>query len=187
MAEAAVRAAVPDDVAHIARIQRETWRLAYADLLPATVFEEWDDDAAARSWTHALQTGPARLFVATEGVATVGFCAAGPAPAEDLAGPDGQLPPDANTVVLVAALLVEPRWGRRGHGGRLLATACAALRAQGAERGVTWVPEADDVSRAFYASAGWQPDGVARTLDTGGRPLREIRLSGTTGLTLVFR
>ena len=28
-------------------------------------------------------------------------------------------------------------------------------------------------------SAGWEPDGTVRTLDAGGRPLREMRLSGS--------
>ena len=35
--------------------------------------------------------------------------------------------------------------------------------------------ESDRVSAGFYESAGWAPDGWARTLDTGGEPLREIR------------
>lgn len=177
--------AVTDDVPEISRIQRDTWRLAYADLLPPEVFADWDDTAAEQSWAHALHAGPARLFVATEGEDTVGFCAAGPAPADELAGPDGELPHDADSVILIGALLVEPRWGRRGHGGRLLATAANVLREQGCTRGVVWVPEPDRVSQAFFARAGWQPDGVARTLDAAGRPLREIRLGGTLSLTLV--
>jgi len=187
MAEAAVHEAVPGDVARIARIQRDTWRLAYAELLPAEVFDGWDDGAAEESWAHALHTGAIRLFVATEGAHTVGFCAAGPAPADELTGPDGALPPDADAVAFIGTVLVEPRWGRRGHGGRLLATAATALREAGAERGVAWVPEPDRVSRAFYARAGWQPDGVARTLDAAGQPLREIRLSGTLLLRLENR
>ena len=187
MAEAAVHEALPGDVGQIARIQRETWQLAYAELLPPEIFAEWDDTAAEESWAHALHAGPARLFVATEGAATVGFCAAGPAPAEELAGPDGALPANADTIALVSTLLVEPRWGRRGHGGRLLATAAAAMRELGAQRGVAWVPEPDRVSQAFYTRVGWQPDGLARTLDAAGRPLREIRLSGTLELSLVSR
>jgi GNAT superfamily N-acetyltransferase len=79
---------------------------------------------------------------------------------------------------------VEPRWGRRGHGGRLIATAAQTLREQGATRGITWILDGDTVTRAFYARIGWQPDGIARTLDAGGRPLREIRLAGDLDLTL---
>ncbi|HEX3781583.1 MAG TPA: GNAT family N-acetyltransferase [Pseudonocardiaceae bacterium] len=184
MADAAVHPAQPEDIPEIARIQRETWLTAYAELLPPTVLAGLDSAEAEAAWLAALRDGAARLFVATEGAWTVGFCSAGRAPEAEIADPDGALPPDAATVALIGTLLVEPRWGRRGHGGRLLATAAGGLRADGATRGVTWVPEADKASLAFYARAGWQPDGIARTLDAGGRPLRELRLSGTLDLVL---
>jgi hypothetical protein len=66
----------------------------------------------------------------------------------------------------------------------LLGTAAAALRAAGATRGIVWVPERDPASRAFFARAGWSPDGTARTLDAGGQHLRELRMSGTLELVL---
>jgi GNAT superfamily N-acetyltransferase len=185
MADAAVHPARPEDIADIARIQRETWLTAYAELLPPTVLAGLDTADAEAAWLAALEEGAARLYVATEGSWTVGFCSAGRAPEAEIAGPDGELPDDASTVVLIATLLVEPRWGRRGHGGRLLATAAIKLRAEGGTRGIAWVPEADTASQAFYARIGWLPDGTARTLDAGGRPLRELRLSGT--LDLVFK
>lgn len=184
MAIADVHPARPQDVPEIARIQRETWRLAYAELVPPAALAALEHPDAELAWEHARAHGPARIFVATEGAWTVGFCAAGPAPADELAGAGDAVPADAATTVLVAALLVEPRWGRRGHGGRLLATAAAALRATGAARGIAWIPEADAVSRAFYARIGWFPDGTARTLDADGRPLRELRIAGALDLTL---
>lgn len=181
---ASVRPATHDDVPDLVRIQLDTWRTAYAGLLPPEILDGIDPDEAGRAWTAALTDGPARLFVATEGEWTVGFCAAGPAPDDELAGPDGSLPDDASTVIMVGTLLVEPRWGRRGHGGRLLASAAQALRAAGGTRGIAWIPEADEASRRFYAGANWLPDGTARTLDAGGRPLREVRLTGTLDLHL---
>ena len=66
-------------------------------------------------------------------------------------------------------------------------TAAEALRTAGATRGVTWVPERDAASRAFYARAGWEPDGTVRTLDAGGRPLREVRLGGALDLEVAVR
>src|SRR5262249_54016809 len=56
---------------------------------------------------------------------TVGFAATGPADEEALA-PDET--PLADSVAAVTDLLVEPRWGRRGHGSRLLAAAVDGWR-----------------------------------------------------------
>jgi GNAT superfamily N-acetyltransferase len=184
MAEAAVRRAGPQDVAEIARIQRDTWRTAYSALLPDELLAGFDVDEAARTWLDAVEQGPARVWVAIESEWTVGFCAAGPAPDPEVADATGELPGDAASTGLVSALLVEPRWGRRGHGGRLLATAAADLRDRGMTRAIAWVPEADSASLSFYKSAGWQPDGTVRTLDAGGRPLREVRVTGGVELRL---
>ncbi len=187
MADATVRAAEPSDAAEIARIQLDTWRAAYRDLLPAEVLAGLDPDEAELTWRQTVEQGPAQVFVASEGAWLVGFCAAGPAPEDETASADGSPAKDSATVALVSTLLVEPRWGRRGHGGRLLAEAGRAMRGAGATRGIAWVPETDKASLAFFERAGWVADGTVRTLDAGGRPLREIRLTGTlrirTGLT----
>lgn len=182
MADASVRPATLGDVTEIARIQRDTWRTAYADLLPEQALAELDTEQA---WREVVEHGPATVHVATEGTWTVGFCVAGAAPEDEVAEANGVLPEDASSTGLIAILLVEPRWGRRGHGGRLLATAAAQLRESGLTRGISWVPEADKASLGFYRSVGWQQDGTVRTLDAGGRPLREARVTGGLNLQLV--
>jgi GNAT superfamily N-acetyltransferase len=184
MADATVRPAAPSDAAEIARIQLDTWRAAYADLLPAAILAELDAEEAGLTWRQTVEQGPAQVFVAVEGDFLVGFCAAGPAPEDETAGADGTPAKDSATVALVSTLLVEPRWGRRGHGGRLLAEAGAAMRAAGSTRGIAWVPEPDKASLRFYERAGWVADGTVRTLDAGGRPLREVRLTGTLRIEL---
>jgi len=177
MAEASVRAATPADVPSIAAVHRITWRTAYADLLPAEVLDGLDAPGTEQAWAAAVQGG-ATVLVASEGTADIGFCVAGPAPAGEVAAADGTAPPDAATVALVSTLLVEPRWSRRGHGGRLLARAAAELTGAGATRGVAWVPAEDFAFLGFYRRSGWEPDGTVRTLDAGGRPLREVRMTG---------
>ena len=179
MAEATVRPAEPSDAPEIARIQLATWRTAYTDLLPADILAALDQDEAETAWRHTIEQGPARVFVAFEGTWCVGFCAAGPAPQDESATADGEPVPDAEQVALVSTLLVEPRWGRRGHGGRLVAAAGADMLAGGLLRGIAWVAEADKASLGFWERAGWVVDGTVRTLDAGGRPLREVRLTGT--------
>ena len=145
MAVARVRAATSEDVSTLAALHVATWRAAYSELLPPGVLDELDAPHLREVWADAIKGG-ATVLIATEGDDPVGFVVAGPAPEEDVAAADGALPPDAGRTVLVSTLLVEPRWGRRGHGGRLLAAAAAALRDAGATRGIAWVPAEDPAS-----------------------------------------
>jgi len=190
MAIAAVRPAAVDDVDEIVRIQATTWEAAYAELLPPAALEQLRTPQARQAWTTAVQAGPGfHVLVATEGEWTVGFCAAAPAQNPEDAAQRADEPADRPAIgpehwAEIGALLVEPRWGRRGHGGRLLATAAQALRESGALYGLAWVPEADAASRRFYERAGWEADGAVRVLDTGDGTLREVRITGSLDLKL---
>lgn len=166
MADVGVRPAAPGDVAEIARIQVLTWTTAYRRFLPAAVLADLTEERAAAAWTAAVGApAPYHVLVAYEQDWTVGFAAVGPSGESD-ASPD-----DA----AVAALLVEPRWGRRGHGSRLLAAAVDHLRADGIARLVAWVPDGDRASASFYSSAGWERDGSGRLLEADGGTVRESR------------
>jgi GNAT superfamily N-acetyltransferase len=168
-----VRPAGPQDVDEIARIHVETWRFGYARILPAPVLDALTVEATRTAWSAAVTEPPSpqyHVLVAVEGTWTVGFTAV--SPAEDLQPDD----PEPATTVAITPLVVEPRWSRRGHGSRLMAAAVDLARADGMTRAVTWIPEADTVTREFLAGSGWAPDGLARALDTGAGELREIRL-----------
>ncbi|SHG77214.1 L-amino acid N-acyltransferase YncA [Jatrophihabitans endophyticus] len=173
MADVSVRAARPDDAAEIGRIQVDTWRTAYAAFVPAAVLDSIDAAGAAEAWSAAVTAPPSprhHVLVALEQQWRVGFAALGPA--EELQPDD----PEPATTGTVAAMLVEPRWGRRGHGSRLLAAVVDHARADGLTRLVTWIPEGDEATRTFLESAGWAADGLVRALDTGAGELRELRL-----------
>lgn len=173
MADVSVRLARPEDADEIGRIQVDTWRTAYADVLPQPVLDSLTPADAAATWVAAIGTPPSprhRVLVAQEQHWQVGFAAVGPA--EDLEADD----PEPERTADLALILVEPRWGRRGHGSRLLAAVVDHARADGMTRAVAWIPEADTVSREFLISAGWAPDGLARALDTGAGEVRQIRL-----------
>jgi GNAT superfamily N-acetyltransferase len=178
-ADASVRPALPDDAAEIARIQVVTWRTAYRSVLPAAVLDDWDTDAAATRWRAAVTAPPTPghgLLVALERNTVVGFAAFGP---PELTS--GERPDPAGPTTEVSTLLVEPRWGRRGHGSRLLSAVADLAETGGAARLQVWLLEDDAVSSAFYESAGWAPDGWARTLDTGDGALREVRWHALLG------
>jgi L-amino acid N-acyltransferase YncA len=171
MALAQVRAATPDDVDDIVRIQSGTWRTAYAELVPEAAMQRLEGPAARQAWAAAVgSAGGHHVLVATEGAWTVGFCAAAPVEQDE--------PGVSADQAQIVTLLVEPRWGRRGHGRRLLASAFGALAEDGARGGIAWVAEQDVASRALFDRIGWESDGMVRTLDAGDRELREIRLAG---------
>jgi GNAT superfamily N-acetyltransferase len=173
MADVSVRPARPKDAAEIARIQVSTWRFAYATVLPPVVLEALSPADAEAAWAAAVTSPPSprhHVLVAEEMGWLVGFAAVAPADESE----SGAAAPGAT--VAIDPLLVEPRFGRRGHGSRLLAAVVHYAREDGMTRAVVWVPEADRASRSFYTAAGWAEEGLVRGLDTGAGELREIRL-----------
>jgi GNAT superfamily N-acetyltransferase len=187
MALGFVRPAVPDDAGGITRIQLTTWRHAYRRILPQHVVDGIDEAWVTRRWQTSIEDPPSprhRVLVAVEQAEQaylVGFVASGEvdetalAPDED---PEKLLRPD---VASVTDLLVEPRWGRRGHGSRLLAASAELWRADGFATAVGWSFEADAAMRAFLTSAGWELDGAARALDVDDLLVPQVRLHTSVG------
>ncbi|MCP3782528.1 MULTISPECIES: GNAT family N-acetyltransferase [Micromonospora] len=181
MALGYVRPARPSDAGEIARLQLATWRAAYRRILPRHVLDNLDEAYLARRWSAAVQEPPSgahRVLVAVEQAEQsylVGFAASGPADAEALA-PGEPAEALADGVAAVTDLLVEPRWGRRGHGSRLLAAMVDHWREDGFTRAVAWAFDADAATRKFLTSTGWEPDGAARALDVDDMLVPQVRL-----------
>jgi GNAT superfamily N-acetyltransferase len=180
MALGFVRPARPDDAAEIARIQLATWRTAYRRMFPAHVLANLDEAYLARGWQEAITAPPSakhRVLIAVEQSEssswTVGFAAAGPADEQALAPEE---PPLGDDVAAITDLLVEPRWGRRGHGSRLLAATVDLWREDGFSSAVAWAYDADKVMQAFLASTGWEPDGAGRALDVDDMLVPQLRM-----------
>ena len=179
MATGFVRPARPADAAEIARIQLSTWRTAYRRLLPRHVLDQLDEAWMAQGWQEAITSPPSarhQVLVAVEQAEQsylVGFAASGPADEAALAPDEEQLPAE---VAAITDLLVEPRWGRRGHGSRLLAASVDIWRDQGFSTAVGWVYQGDPAMLAFLTSTGWQPDGAARSLDVDDLLVPQLRL-----------
>lgn len=166
MADVSVRPARPADAERIARVQLSTWRTAYGDLLPAEALDVPEVQAAAL-WLGAVESPPSpthRVLVAFERDELVGFAASGPTS-----------DPDRPGAVELLTLLVEPRWGRRGHASRLVAASVEDWRRDDAATALCWAWERDPATRAFLLGAGFEPDGAARGLDTGAAVQRQLR------------
>ncbi len=174
VADVSVRPARPDDAERVARVQLSTWRTAYAHLLPEDALAVPEEQVAAL-WLRAVEVPPSprhRLLVAFERDELVGFAALAPAEDDDV---------EVASTGELTALLVEPRWGRRGHGSRLLAAAVDTWRPDGISTAVTWAWERDPAMLSFLAAAGWGRDGATRGLDTGPRVQPQVRLHTSLG------
>lgn len=180
MALGFVRPARPEDATDIARIQLTTWRTAYRRMFPAHILANLDEAYLARGWDEAIGAPPSerhRVLIAVEqgesSSEVVGFAAAGPADEQALVPDEPVLPPD---YAAVTDLLVEPRWGRRGHGSRLLAAAVDLWREDGFTHAVAWAYEQDEAMLKFLTSGGWELDGAGRALDVDDMLVPQVRL-----------
>jgi GNAT superfamily N-acetyltransferase len=188
MALGYVRPARPGDAGEIARIQLTTWRTAYRRLLPVHVLNQIEEDWVAQRWLAAISDPPSpahRVLVAVEqqedaaaeptSAYPVGFAASGPADEAALA-PNETDTTLGSDVVAVTDLLVEPRWGRRGHASRLLAACVDHWRGDGFKSALAWAFVDDGATRGFLGAAGWAPDGATRALDVDDILVPQLRL-----------
>ena len=196
MALGYVRPAGPGDAGEIARIQLSTWRTAYRRLLPVHVLNEMDEAWFTQRWLDAITAPPSphhHVLLAVEqpepqsaaagptSAYPVGFAAIGPVDDAALA-PDEDRAQLGTAVAAVTDLLVEPRWGRRGHGSRLLAACAERWRSDGFTSAVAWAFAEDAATRTFLEGAGWAADGTSRALDVDDLLVSQVRLH--TGLDI---
>ncbi len=180
MAHGFVRPARDADADQIARVQLSTWRTAYSRFIPRFAIDAMTPEWLTERWQAAITDPPSprhHVLVAYEQAAEthlVGFAAIGPADEAALA--PGESPPDAATTAAITDLLVEPRWGRRGHGSRLLSAAVDLWRGDGLTHAVAWAYQEDVATVKFLGSTGWEPDGATRALDVEGVLVPQLRL-----------
>ncbi|MFN8520169.1 MAG: GNAT family N-acetyltransferase [Chloroflexota bacterium] len=161
-----VREATAADVDAVVALFLRCWRESYAEVLPPTAIEVFDEAGAVELWRRALVTPRpgTRGVVAVEGDRVVGIARMGRDPDE----------PDAGHVF---SLYVDPRAQGGGVGRRLLDEAVAWLGSAGVTTATLWVFEANRRARSFYALGGWLPDGGTRVEPEFGEP--EVRLRRT--------
>ena len=162
----AVRAATPRDARSVARVHVDTWRAAYAGIVPQAVLDGLSVERREAFWRAATeQPGDHRLWVIESDGIVVGFASTGPARDDDLPAGAGEL---------LAIYLVPAHWGR-GLGARLFGRAIADLGERDIDPVVLWVLAANERGRRFYESMGCQPDGARRPIDFDGTAVEEIR------------
>ena len=161
-----IRHATGRDASRIAGIQVRSCQAACQGLVPETKLREMDASRRAVEWKDVLGTPCEQtVLVAMKGTRMAGFCtfsqsqdpAAGPATAE------------------IGSFFIDPlAWGR-GAGHELAEEALDQAKRRGYSRVTQWVISANDRAKRFSESIGFSPDGVEKTEDISGCPVRELR------------
>ncbi|WP_175414209.1 GNAT family N-acetyltransferase [Agrococcus sp. SGAir0287] len=152
MADTTVRTATVDDARAISVVQVETWRAAYAALMPEALLRRMDVErsTARRTETWAQRHRDPRVadLVAERDGEVVGWACVGPTDQDDLPA-HGQL---------FAIYALEHAWSS-GVGHALMAEAETRLRDAGFERACLYVLDGNHRAAAFYERHDWREDG----------------------------
>ena len=137
-----IRAARRGDTKAIGRIQVETWRDAYAGILPDKVLLRMSADIEGGRWVRVIERDES-VVVADDGKAgVIGFGSAGPSRVR-------ALPYDGE----VYTLYVAPGHQGKGIGRSLLRALFAELELAGSKSALIWVLKPNP-SRFFYEAMG---------------------------------
>ena len=158
-----IRDGTVEDASEIARIQVQTWRVAYAGIAPADYLAALSEEKRTLSWQQQLTDGRSLILVAFENNEMAGWISGGRCRDADA--------PDASEVY--AIYVSPPYWGR--HIGRqLMAKFEEQLPATSPV--YLWVLGANQRALTFYDKMGYTPDGTAKDIKLGRATLSEIRL-----------
>ena len=158
-----IRPATPEDAEAVALVHIETWRVAYADVLPREGLEGVSAERVQRRAELHRRSPP--IVAEVDGV-IVGFVSVGPAHDADAEGE------------LYAIYVLPTHWGT-GVGRSLIQAGEDRLRRLGHRDAILWVLEDNPRARRFYELTGWTRDGMRRPIEIFGVSVPEIRYSKT--------
>jgi ribosomal protein S18 acetylase RimI-like enzyme len=142
-----VRTAELEDCAAVARVQVNSYRSAYARLLPADYLASFSYEEQEQDWRDLLKVGLDTLLVAVEDGKVVGYALSRPMQTDDR-------PFDCELV----ALHVDRDHQRRGVGRALVAATARHMQQLGCRSLGLWVMEGNPAA-GFYERLGGQPCG----------------------------
>lgn len=144
MSEMRIRTARPDDAGAIAQVYVETWRNAYAGLVPNEVLVGMAEPRQRRQWKTQISSGDMVLVADHPDYGIVGMGSCGPCREKRFVG-SGE----------IYTLYVLPEWQEEGHGKDLLTAMLRVLCSSGFDGAVLWVLSSNP-SRFFYEAMGGQ-------------------------------
>ncbi|MBP6749981.1 MAG: GNAT family N-acetyltransferase [Xanthomonadaceae bacterium] len=161
-----IRSADSADSRAIATVHVESWRHAYAGLLPEAYLAALSVEEREAMWRSAFEQHPDRLVIASCEDRIVGFAAFGPSHDRD-ARPDR---------AEIYAIYVAPTYWSTGVGRRLLLETLRRFQAAGNTAASLWVLADNERAIRFYERAGFSVDPQSRkSIEIGGVALDEVR------------
>lgn len=142
MSDMRIRVARLSDAAAIAKVYVESWRNAYAGLVPDEVLTGMSQSRQRRHWTAQIAGGDTVMVADHPDHGIVGMGSCGVCRDWRFAG-SGE----------IYTLYVAPDWQDEGHGRDLLTAMLRAMRSAGFDGAVLWVL-AGNPSRFFYEAMG---------------------------------
>ncbi len=154
-----VRVATADDADDVARVQQQTWRVAYAHVFPAEdLATEFIDP---ERWRRNIDTPPPGWKTFVAGDPAAGFACVGPSR-------------DEHGVGELYAIYVHPDAWSTGL-GRVLIERAEEHLADVYGEATLWVLEENARARRFYERAGWRQDGGRKDYERWNVRTPEIR------------
>ncbi|WP_374383426.1 N-acetyltransferase family protein [Dongia sp.] len=165
---ASIRLARTEDATGIAQIHVESWRDAYAGLLPDKHLARLDPQRHTVAWTRSLSRSEDRrhTLVALVEDAVVGFATFGPA-RDGRPGGEGE----------IYMLYVDTDWRELGIGRQLVQAAFVALWETGSKQASIWCLEDNHAATGFYRRLGGERIPAPRQESVGGASLNVIGYS----------
>ena len=177
-----IRPATAADAAAIATVRADSWRAAYAALIPAAALAEATGPASVGAYTENLITRSCAGILVAEpqqpgppGHQVIGFASFGPE--RDTGGQLGPPPetcPSGAVAAELYAIYVQPAYWGGQAGWQLLTELVSRAAAQRYDSLSLWVLEANDRARRFYERARFAVTGESQVLDDLGG-VTEIR------------
>lgn len=164
MEQTSIRRAYAADTPTIAHIVNESWRAAYAGIVPQAFLDALSDEKKTAQLCAGLERVPdMRYYLFESDGEPVGAASLHVTHDDDL----------TNTAEFTFFYFLPFAW-RRGYGGLLLDHMKREARDMGFERLCCWVLGANLRAVSFYESQGMRRDGKRQTV-TVGEPLEAVR------------
>ncbi len=160
-----IRDATVEDAPAIARIHVDTWRDAYAGIIPESFLANLSKESRQNRWADVLtQSAHGTIVITNEDSGIVGWASFGPSRDDDGAG----------TGEIYAVYLDSGHQGK-GYGRKMMAVVEDRLLEMSFTVITLWVFELNSRARRFYQKAGYAADGTRKTILIGSRVLIECR------------